>query len=342
MRDWDQHLDEIMGAYNSTRHATTGFPPYIITRGVEKAIPLTFLYPEFATCSFESHEAYVDHVLARQQEIHNLVRRNTHQAQLRQKLKYDRAIQARAYQSGDLVCVFCRYVPQKGSPKLMRTWRGPHKVVQLLQDGRVYILDTGQKVHFERLEPHRSGPLEFVAAHAVEGDIEVLMDPHPEHPVDVIDDNMSQPSYKTEQLISDASDVSLPSRGQHWMDTRLRSKLRAGGSHMQYQQFDYSTSSSDNEVSDVMLPMLPPHIQPDPSEPGIPHLSDHSISPTDDLPQLFSDHTQPRSPSPQLTATDIEPSLRYIRSIVNQSLPNGLPQQLSHLACRHGITSSFT
>ena len=70
MRDWDQHLDEIMGAYNSTRHATAGFSSYMLTRGVEKAIPPTFLYLEFATRSFESHEAYVDHVLARQQENH--------------------------------------------------------------------------------------------------------------------------------------------------------------------------------------------------------------------------------------------------------------------------------
>ena len=237
MRDWDQHLDEIMGAYNSTRHATTGFSPYMLTRGVEKTIPLTFSYPEFAIRSFESYEAYVDHVLARQQEIHDLVRRNTHQSQLRQKLKYDSAIQARAYQPGDLVWVFCRYVPQKGSLKLMRAWRGPHKVVQVFQDARVYILDTGQKVHFERLKLHQSGPLEFVATQAVEGDIEVLMDPDPEHPVDVIND-MSQPSYKNEQLLSEASDVSLPSRGRHRMDTRLRSKLRAGGSGMHYQQFE--------------------------------------------------------------------------------------------------------
>ena len=89
MRDWDQHLDEVMGAYNSTRHATTGFSPYMLTPGTEKAIPLTYLYPEFAARSFESHGAYVEHILARQQEIHDLVRRNTHQAQQRQKLKYD-------------------------------------------------------------------------------------------------------------------------------------------------------------------------------------------------------------------------------------------------------------
>ena len=116
MRDWDQCLDEVMGAYNSTRHATTGFSPYMLTRGVEKTIPLTFLYPESAVKSFDTHEAYVDHVLARQKEIHDLVRRNTHQAQLRQKLKYDRAIQARTYLPGEFVWVCAATCRKKAPP----------------------------------------------------------------------------------------------------------------------------------------------------------------------------------------------------------------------------------
>ena len=185
MRDWDQCPDEVMGAYNSTKHATTGFLPYMLTRGVEKTTPITILYPEFAPHSCESHEAYVDHVLARQQETYNLVRRNTHQAQLRQKLKYDRDIQARAYQPGDLVWVFCRYVPQKGSPKLMRAWRGLHKVVQVFQDGRVHVLGTGHKVHIERLKTHQSRPLDFSTAQADSGDIINLMNPEPERSIDV-------------------------------------------------------------------------------------------------------------------------------------------------------------
>ena len=49
MRDWDQHLDEVMGAYNSTLHATTGFLHYLLTRGTKKAIPHTYLNPEVVT-----------------------------------------------------------------------------------------------------------------------------------------------------------------------------------------------------------------------------------------------------------------------------------------------------
>ena len=92
----------------------------MMTRGVGQAIPLTYLYLEFAARSFESHGAYVEHILARQEEIHDLVRRNMHQAQLRQNLKYDHAIRANAYNVRDPIWVFCCYVPQKRSPKLLK------------------------------------------------------------------------------------------------------------------------------------------------------------------------------------------------------------------------------
>ena len=43
----------------------------MLTRGTEKAIPLAYLYPEFATQSLESREAYVGYIITRQQEIHD-------------------------------------------------------------------------------------------------------------------------------------------------------------------------------------------------------------------------------------------------------------------------------
>ena len=129
-------------------------------------------------------------------------------------------------------------------------------------------------------------------------------------------DDCSKLSYKTEQLLSEASNASLPSRQRHWMDTRLRTKLRAGGTRQHYQPFDYSTSDTDEETSGAMLPIptySPQQIQTqsspeainDPSAPDT--LSD--VSMLGCLPQLFSDHEPMRSPSPQISQSDNTPEL---------------------------------
>ena len=116
----------------------------------------------------------------------------------------------------------------------MKAWRGPHKVAYWLQDARVYILDSGQKLHIERLIPHHGGPTEFVALSAGSGEVVVVMDLEPEHSAEEILDDCSQPSYREEELLSEASDVSLPSKRRHWMDTSLRTWIRAGGRRLHY------------------------------------------------------------------------------------------------------------
>ena len=193
----------------------------------------------------------------------------------------------------------------------MRAWRCPHCIVHTLKDGRVYILDTGQKVHFERLKPHNSGPLEFAATPLYTSDIAVVMDPEPERSVKPIYDDSSKPSYNTERLLSEVSNVSLLSRKRHWMDTRLRTNLRAGRTRQHCQYFDYSTSKTDDETSRAMLPIPtfspqqvqnqpPPDLMVDPM--ALDSLSD--VSMLSCLPQLFSDHEPTRSPSPQLSQSD--------------------------------------
>ena len=102
---------------------------------------------------------------------------------------------------------------------------------------------------------------------------------------------------------------------RHWMDTRLRTRLRAGGTRQRYQQFDYSTSETDDETSDAMLP-IPTHspqlAQTQPADvikaPAVPALSSDT-SMFDCLPQLFSDHEPRRSPSPRLSPSGDPPEL---------------------------------
>ena len=42
MDDWNRHLPQVMGAYNSTEHSTTGISPHMMLTGQEKALPLPY------------------------------------------------------------------------------------------------------------------------------------------------------------------------------------------------------------------------------------------------------------------------------------------------------------
>ena len=75
--------------YNSTQHSTTGISSFMMLTGRERAMPLTFFYPEYEGKK-TSPQAYVKEAVRRQQELSELCRRNTAQAQMRQRKKYDK------------------------------------------------------------------------------------------------------------------------------------------------------------------------------------------------------------------------------------------------------------
>ena len=127
-----------------------------------------------------------------------------------------------------------------------------HKIAQVLQEGRVYVLDTGQKVHFERLKPHNSGPNEWATIPTNNGDVAVITDPEPEQSLEKTPEDASQPSYREEELVSEASNNSQPPRQRYWMDTRLPRRTRAEGTRRFYQQFGSSTDT-DEKLSVVFL-----------------------------------------------------------------------------------------
>ena len=105
---------------------------------------------------------------------------------------------------------------------------------------------------------------------------------------------MTQPSYREEEPTSEVSNASLPSRQRHWMVTRLRTRMHAGSSRLHYQQFDYSSTDSDNEHSDVLLSsaqsnhnedalLAPPTDNPEP-------IAEMPLSPLPAMEALFSDN----------------------------------------------------
>ena len=97
MTDWDKYLPQVVGAYNSKQHSTTGISPFMTLTGRERAMPLAFFYPKYEVKK-TSPEAYVKEAVKRQQELNELCRRKTAQAQMTQRKNYDEKIlQAKPY-----------------------------------------------------------------------------------------------------------------------------------------------------------------------------------------------------------------------------------------------------
>ena len=91
MTEGDKYLPQVVGAYNSTQPSTTGISPFMMLTGKERTMPLAFFYPEYEGKK-TSPQAYVKEANRRQQELNELCRRNSAQAQMRQRKKYDEKI----------------------------------------------------------------------------------------------------------------------------------------------------------------------------------------------------------------------------------------------------------
>ena len=72
--DWDRYLPQVMAAYNSTQHSTTGVSQHMTLTGHQNSFPLIFFYPDYERKKTPP-QVYVRVVIRRQQEVNELCRR---------------------------------------------------------------------------------------------------------------------------------------------------------------------------------------------------------------------------------------------------------------------------
>ena len=116
-------------------------------------------------------------MIRRQQEINDLCRRNTQQAQARQRKRFDKkAAGAKAYSVGDYVWVFQNVIPPKGTKKLLKMEGTLHDYGSAPL-GSFYRLSTGRAAHYENIKPHNPSTEDWcIPADMEEGDY-LMMEP---------------------------------------------------------------------------------------------------------------------------------------------------------------------
>ena len=125
-----------------------------------------------------SKNTCVRDVIRRQQDLNYLCRRNTQQAQIRQKRRFDkRTADGKTYSVGDYVWVFQKVVPPKRTKKVLKKWRGPFQMTEVHQGGGFYRLNTGRAAHDENIKPHNASSGDWcIPADMHEGDY-LIVDP---------------------------------------------------------------------------------------------------------------------------------------------------------------------
>ena len=212
-------LPTVMGAYNATKHVTTGFSPSLLWFGREKRLPLGVLFPKSHSYPL-TPKKYLQQMLDQSARIYAMTKNNTQQAQMRQKRNYDKATGfQKPHKEGDAVMVLLKVVPRGGVGKLLRAWRGPYKIAKVCQDGRWYILNNGMVTHYERLKPYNfrvteldveedGSPLVIAEEEKAEEVVKEVDEVPPDSPVE--EDTWSDSTYEAESKENDEEEPEQP------------------------------------------------------------------------------------------------------------------------------------
>ena len=170
--DWDQWLDPVVFAYNTSRHDSTGYSPYEMIFGRTPRMPFE-LEIGMPLSNPAQNTEYIHSTRRTLQDIHNIARSNLADNRARQDKRNAKSTSWKPYLAGQAV-----WLKRPKQWKFGPTWVGPYKVLERLgvnyrikrQDGKVSI------VHHDNLKLSRipSGNGQIVPPTPESGDLEVV------------------------------------------------------------------------------------------------------------------------------------------------------------------------
>ena len=155
--DWEDHLQRLCLAYNTSVNQTTGYSPFYLMFGRQVRMPVDLMYgsPGSSTATVPQYVADLRSSLS---EAYRNAQESMGSKLDRQKEYYDRKVHGKPYEKGNLVWLHNAAVVRGKSRKLHCPWTGPYRIVNRLSDAVYHIQHTRARrkrlvVHFDRLKP---------------------------------------------------------------------------------------------------------------------------------------------------------------------------------------------
>uniref|UniRef100_H3B522 Gypsy retrotransposon integrase-like protein 1 n=1 Tax=Latimeria chalumnae TaxID=7897 RepID=H3B522_LATCH len=151
--EWDDYLNQVALAYNTSTHSSTGFTPFFLTHGRDARLSADVMFrcmSEVPRSTPGTPADYAAMLVKKVWSAFTTAALNTHQARLQQKEAYDRHVNHHPYEKGDLVWL---HDPTTTRMKLTPHWKGPFEILDCLgaTGDETEPEAKAQVVHYNRL-----------------------------------------------------------------------------------------------------------------------------------------------------------------------------------------------
>ena len=156
---WDEYLPQVMMAYRSSVHSSTGFTPNMMTFGREITLPLQAVIgipEENLECTSSD---YVKNQQQKLNEVHECARKALKKNAQYMKKRYDLKAKKCSLPVGMPVLIHDPTRKVGVCPKLCSIWKGPYIITKKIDDTKYKVRKSKQRspmtYHIDRIIPYR-------------------------------------------------------------------------------------------------------------------------------------------------------------------------------------------
>jgi hypothetical protein len=158
--DWDKWLSQVVFAYRTSVHSTTGVSPFEIIHGRKAVLPIDI---QFRCEINDTNNDYYGNLQSQLDIIKAKVQKNTESAKKVQKKQYDKKLSFKPFKIGDRVRMYQPTIRKGMTKKFVRPWVGPFVVAIKTSDVNYRLKDgdgrVSKVIHYNRLQLCKSEKL---------------------------------------------------------------------------------------------------------------------------------------------------------------------------------------